>query len=228
MRISLAFGAWLDHEPVWLPPEEADAVLAALRDELFWEQREIVLFGRRILQPRLIAWAGDVGYRYSGQTLEPRLFTPAARGLLARVCNQTGVPFYQPSRRWAELAYPKLYFHEAGKGGHFAAWEQPLLNHVLANRYRSGDDSMGLHADDEPELGDDPVVAIVSLGTSRRLSVRPRRKGARERHDVDLGHGSLLIMGGACQRHYVHGVPRQPGLQRERISLTFRRLLRPP
>ena len=45
MRISLAFGAWLDHEPVWLPPEEADAVLAALRDELSWERREIVLFG---------------------------------------------------------------------------------------------------------------------------------------------------------------------------------------
>jgi alkylated DNA repair dioxygenase AlkB len=102
------------------------------------------------------------------------------------------------------------------------------FNHVLANRYRSGDDSMGLHADDEPELGEDPVVAIVSLGTSRRLAVRPRRKGVRERHDMDLGHGSLLIMGGACQRHYVHGVPRQPGLQRERISLTFRRLLRPP
>jgi hypothetical protein len=52
MRMSLAFGAWLDHEPVWLPPREADAVLAALRDELPWEQREIVLFGRRILQRR--------------------------------------------------------------------------------------------------------------------------------------------------------------------------------
>ena len=90
MRMSLAFGAWLDHEPAWLPPREADAVLAALRDELPWEQREIVLFGRRILQPRLIAWAGDVGYRYSGQTLEPRPFTPAARGLLARVCERTG------------------------------------------------------------------------------------------------------------------------------------------
>jgi hypothetical protein len=93
MRISLAFGAWLDHEPVWLPPEEADAVLAALRDELPWEQREIVLFGRRILQPRLIAWAGDVGYRYSGQTLEPRPFTPSARGLLDRICERTGMPF---------------------------------------------------------------------------------------------------------------------------------------
>jgi hypothetical protein len=44
---------------------------------LAWEQREVVLFGRRVLQPRLIAWAGDLGYRYSGQTLEPRAVTPA-------------------------------------------------------------------------------------------------------------------------------------------------------
>ncbi len=194
MRIPLASGAWLDHHAGWLSHDEADAALAALRDELPWEQREIVLFGRRILQPRLIAWAGDLGYRYSGQTLEPRAFTPAAHRLLARVRAQAGVPF----------------------------------NHVLANRYRSGDDSMGLHADDEPELGPDPVVAIVSLGTARRLVVKPRRERDRERHDLQLGHGALLVMGGTCQRHYVHGVLRQAGTQGERISLTFRRLLRAP
>ena len=87
---------------------------------------------------------------------------------------------------------------------------------------------MGLHADDEPELGPDPVVAIVSLGTARRLVVKPRRERDRERHDLQLGHGALLVMGGTCQRHYVHGVPRQAGTQGERISLTFRRLLRAP
>lgn len=194
MRIPLTSGAWLDHDPAWLSPDEADETLAALRDELPWEQREIVLFGRRILQPRLIAWAGDLGYRYSGQTLEPRAFTPAAGRLLTRVRAETGVPF----------------------------------NHVLANRYRSGDDSMGLHADDEPELGPDPLVAIVSLGAVRRLVVKPRQKRDRERHDLELGHGALLVMGGTVQRHYVHGVPRRPGAGGERISLTFRRLLRAP
>src|SRR4249920_3422250 len=122
MRILLSHGAWLEHDPEWLSPEEAGLAVAALRDELAWEQREIVLFGRRVLQPRLIAWAGDLGYRYSGQTLEPRDFTPTARRLLERVCAETGESF----------------------------------NHVLVNRYRSGDDSMGLHADDEPELGRDP------------------------------------------------------------------------
>lgn len=194
VRLPLARGAWLQHEPAWLSPDEADAALRALRDELEWEQREIVLFGRRILQPRLIAWAGDLGYRYSGQTLEPRAFTPAARALLDRVSAETGGAF----------------------------------NHLLVNRYRSGDDSMGLHADDEPELGADPLVATVSLGASRRFVVRPRRKGDPARHDLTLGHGALLVMGGTCQRHYVHGVPRQPGSTGERISLTFRRLLRAP
>jgi alkylated DNA repair dioxygenase AlkB len=194
VRIRLLRGAWLDHDPAWLSPADADAALGALRDELAWEQREIVLFGRRVLQPRLIAWAGDLGYRYSGQTLEPRPFTPAARTLLARVVAAAGAPF----------------------------------NHVLVNRYRTGEDSMGLHADDEPELGPDPVVATVSLGEARRFVVRPRRKQDRERHDLWLRHGALLVMGGTCQRHYVHGVPRDAGARGERISLTFRRLLRAP
>ena len=194
MRIPLAHGAWLEHEPGWLPSPEADLTLAALRAELLWEQRAIVLFGREVLQPRLIAWAGDVGYRYSGQTLPVRPFTPAALALVRRVRARTGVPF----------------------------------NHVLANRYRSGDDRMGFHADDEPELGEDPVVAIVSLGTARRLAIRPRQKDARQQHDLELSHGSLLVMGGTCQRHYVHGVPRQPAIRGERISLTFRYLLRGP
>jgi alkylated DNA repair dioxygenase AlkB len=194
MRIPLTAGAWLDYDAEWLPTDEADDALACLRRELDWEQREIVLFGRRILQPRLIAWAGDLAYRYSGQTLEPRPFTPTARGLLANVSARAGMTF----------------------------------NHVLVNRYRSGEDSMGLHSDDEPELGPDPLVAIVSLGTARRLVVKPRRKQDRERHDLSLGHGALLVMGGTCQRHYVHGIPRQAGRQGERISLTFRHLLREP
>ena len=194
MRVVLAAGAWLDHEPGWIGPGEEPALLAALRGELAWEQREIVIFGRRVLQPRLIAWAGDLGYRYSGQTLEPRPFAGVAARLLEAVRARAGVPF----------------------------------NHVLANRYRDGGDSMGFHADDEPELGRDPIVAIVSLGAARRLVVKPRRKSHGESHALDLGHGALLVMGGTCQRHYVHGVPRQPAVAAERISLTFRRLLRAP
>lgn len=193
-RIDLGAGAWLEHVPGWIPGPEADRLFAALRDELAWEQREIVLFGRRILQPRLIAWAGALGYRYSGQTLEPREPTPTTAALLARVSERTEAPF----------------------------------NHVLINRYRDGADSIGLHADDEPELGLDPLVATLSLGATRQFVLKPRRRHLGPGHSIDVGHGSLLVMGGTCQRHYVHGVPRRSGVTGERISLTFRRLLRAP
>ncbi len=192
MRIALALGAWLDHEPAWLAPPEADRLLAAVRTELCWEQRAIVLFGRPVVQPRLIAWAGDVDYRYSGQTLEPRPFTSTLAALLAGVRDRTGASF----------------------------------NHVLVNRYRDGRDSIGLHADDERELGTDPIVATVSLGTTRRFVLKPRRKMAGGGTALDLLHGSLVVMGGSCQRHYVHGVPRQVDVRDERISLTFRQIER--
>src|SRR5262249_54254303 len=83
MRIPLRSGAWLDSLGNWLRSDEADLALPDLRAELQWEQREIVVLGRRILQPRLIAWAGELPYRYSGQTLEPRPFTETARRMLA-------------------------------------------------------------------------------------------------------------------------------------------------
>jgi alkylated DNA repair dioxygenase AlkB len=193
-RLILGAGAWVRHVPGWLPAVEADRALAALRAELAWEQREIVLFGRRVLQPRLIAWAGELGYRYSGQTLEPRAFTPTAAALLEAIAADAASGF----------------------------------NHLLVNRYRDGRDSMGLHADDEPELGRDPLVATLSLGAPRRFVLKPRRPSLGAAHTVELGHGSLVVMGGTCQRHYVHGIPRQADVRGERISLTFRRLLRAP
>ena len=188
MRITLSPAAWLDLEPTFLLPEEAVPALEQLRDEVRWEQREIVLFGRRIPQPRLIGWGGAVPYRYSGQTLEPRALTARVAALLARVSAFARVPF----------------------------------NHVLANRYRDGHDSMGMHADDERELGQAPVVATLSLGAARRFVIAPRRAKAGERRSLTLESGSLLVMGGACQAEFRHGLPRDPALSGERISLTFR------
>ena len=194
MNIPFALGAWLEIEPEWLPPPDADRLLAALREELPWEQREIVLYGKRIMQPRLIAWGGELGYRYSGQTLEPRPLSPHLLPVMEAVQQRTHVPF----------------------------------NHVLVNRYRDGLDSMGFHADDEAELGENPLVATVSLGATRRFVLRPRRGRDLEPLAYDLEHGSLLIMGGTCQRQYHHGIPRQPSVREERMSLTFRWLRAEP
>jgi alkylated DNA repair dioxygenase AlkB len=201
VRIELGHGpeadgapAFVDLEPAWLGAAEAARLHAAVRDEMAWGQREIVMFGRRVPQPRLVAWGGAPAYRYSGQTLEPRPLTPMVAALLARVNESAGVAF----------------------------------NHVLANRYRDGSDSMGLHADDEPELGPDPVVATLSLGATRRFVIVPRRPRDGERRSLDLPSGSLLVMGGACQRRFRHGLPRDPRVAGERISLTFRAIIESP
>jgi alkylated DNA repair dioxygenase AlkB len=99
------------------------------------------------------------------------------------------------------------------------------FNSVLANRYRSGSDSMGWHSDDERELGPAPVIASLSLGAPRRFLLRHRRD-AMQRLVLELGPGSLLVMRGATQANYRHALPRTTRATGERINLTFR-LVRP-
>jgi alkylated DNA repair dioxygenase AlkB len=99
------------------------------------------------------------------------------------------------------------------------------FNSVLLNRYRDGGDSMGFHADDEPELGPNPVVPSISLGAERRFVLRHNR--TRERIEYDLQHGSLLIMAGTLQHFWQHALPKTPRPAGERINLTFRNLLPP-
>ena len=100
------------------------------------------------------------------------------------------------------------------------------FNSVLVNLYRDGDDSMGWHADDEPELGPRPVIASLSLGATRRFRMQPRRGGRDVRralsHAIDLTHGSLLVMAGDTQRDWRHAVPRTRSTVGPRINLTFR------
>ncbi len=97
------------------------------------------------------------------------------------------------------------------------------FNSVLLNRYRDGRDGMGWHADDEPELGPEPVIASVSFGATRRFRMRHRRRKT-EAADFDLAHGSLLLMRGPTQHHWLHAVPKTRRPVGERINLTFRQV----
>lgn len=94
------------------------------------------------------------------------------------------------------------------------------FNSVLINRYRTGMDSMGWHADKERELGPQPVIASVSLGTTRTFEFRHTK--TRQTHALQLTHGSLLIMRGRTQLDWAHRVPKEPEARGERINLTFR------
>ena len=98
------------------------------------------------------------------------------------------------------------------------------FNSVLCNRYRDGRDSVAWHADDEPELGMEPVIASISLGQARKFSFK-RRDGAGARVDLTLEHGALLIMRGPTQRHWLHQVPKTTQPLAPRINLTYRRIV---
>ena len=98
------------------------------------------------------------------------------------------------------------------------------FNGVLLNLYRTGQDSMGWHSDDEKELGENPVIASVSLGTPRRFLLRHRRCNALPIHEVNLEHGSLLLMQGTTQKNWRHSVPTMRNQDSPRLNLTFRRI----
>lgn len=166
----------------------ADDLMARLLDEVPWMSHDLILFGRKVTEPRLSAWVADEGvsYAYSGVERPPQPWTPTLTEL-RRLCQSSlGVRF----------------------------------NSVLANLYRSGDDAMGWHADDEPELGNEPVIASLSFGAERRFDFRHRFTG--ETCSVVLPHGSLLVMAGRTQSHWVHRVARSKRVTGPRINLTFR------
>jgi alkylated DNA repair dioxygenase AlkB len=160
---------------------------------------------------------------------------------------QSATPWRQEKTSWgrplprltAWYADPGLTYSYSGVTHHGLAWTRSLaalrrrveeeagdvFNSLLLNYYRDGRDSIGFHADDEPELGRNPVVPSVSLGATRRFVLRHGRSG--ERLQFELTHGSLLVMAGTLQHHWKHALPRARGAVGARINLTFRRILTP-
>lgn len=102
--------------------------------------------------------------------------------------------------------------------------QQPF-NCVLLNLYADGQQHMGWHADNEPELGHDPVIASLSLGASRRFDLKHRRQDWQLQ--LALGSGSLLVMDSGCQQHWLHRLPKQTKVNNARLNLTFRYIAAP-
>ncbi len=122
---------------------------------------------------------------------------------------------YQP-QPWTELLLRLKGVVEEASAGQF--------NSVLLNYYRDGRDSMGLHADDEPELGREPVIASLSLGETRSLYFRHRMRKDLKTVNVPLPSGSLLLMRGPTQQYWKHGVRKLSRQCGPRINLTFRHI----
>ncbi len=91
-------------------------------------------------------------------------------------------------------------------------------NYCLLNRYRSGQDSVIMHADDEPEMGN--VIGSLSLGATRTFRIKHNK--TKETMSFPVGNGTLIIMAGTMQQYWKHGIPKTTKKVGERINLTFR------
>ena len=108
---------------------------------------------------------------------------------------------------------------------HIEAIAAYTFNSVLANHYRNGADSMGWHSDDEPTLGDRPVIASLSLGSARRFILRHKNDQQLEPVELPLGDGALLIMRHETQKFWKHHVPKSQQCVGARVNLTFRKIV---
>jgi alkylated DNA repair dioxygenase AlkB len=138
-------------------------------------------------------------------------------------------------RLTASYGDPGIVYRYSGTENHALPWTHTMLeikarivavqgtyNFCLLNRYRTGSDSMGWHADDEPEMG--PVIGSLSLGATRRFRIR--HNTTRETMTFPAGHGTLFIMAGTMQQFWKHEVPKTKENVGERINLTFRSIAR--
>ena len=101
------------------------------------------------------------------------------------------------------------------------------FNSVLLNYYRDQNDSMGMHSDDERELGPQPVIASLSLGEERTFLLKHKSRKDLKTVKLDLAAGSLLLMQGQTQQYWRHGINKERRTCAPRINLTFRSILAP-
>jgi alkylated DNA repair dioxygenase AlkB len=187
--------ALFEYHPHFLPEREADLFLERLWRELNWSQREITLFGRRLMQPRLIAWYGEPGavYSYSGLTLAPLPWHPLLQRLKTRVEECSGSHF------------DSVLANAYRDGSDSMGWHS--------------DDEKELGP--EPVI----ASLSLGVPRRFLLRPRTRPAGERGGTiALSLAHGSMLLMKGASQQRFQHSLPRTMRPVGLRINLTYRRV----
>ena len=181
--------ASLDWYPQFFNENEANSLFKELQKTINWQQKDVLIFGKKIAQPRLTELHGDEGlsYTYSNLKWKTNPWNKTTLYIKKRIEKQTGVNF----------------------------------NSCLLNLYRNEKDSNGWHADNEKELGKDPIIASVSFGDSRIFSLKHNTQKEIKKQ-LELSHGSLLLMNKGTQIHYKHQIAKTTQPKDVRINLTFR------
>ncbi len=170
---------------------EANAMAQALLDRIEWRNDEAVIYGKRIITKRKVAWYGEeaFSYTYSNTT-------------------KTALP-------WT----PELLFLKNLAEKHSGE----TYNSCLLNLYHDGSEGMAWHSDGEKDLRKNGAIASLSFGAERKFCFKHKKSG--EKIDVFLEAGSLLVMKGETQTHWLHRLPPTTKVYQPRINLTFRTIV---
>lgn len=184
----LPFDGLTNYHGVVLDATQSDFYYQQLLSNINWKNDEAIIFGKKIITKRKVAWYGDseYSYTYSKVTKTANIWTKELlelKEIIEKESNET-------------------------------------YNSCLLNLYHSGEEGMGYHSDGEKMLKKNGAIASVSLGAARKFSFK--HKESKQRIDVILERGSLLVMKEQTQTHWVHRLPPTKKVNSPRINLTFR------
>lgn len=168
--------------------KQADFYLDRLLETIVWQNDEAILFGKKIITKRKVAWYGEkpYAYTYSNTTKYALPWTTELLELKRLIEDETGETF----------------------------------NSCLLNLYHNGDEGMAWHSDGERDLKKNGAIGSMSLGAERKFAFK--HKQTKEKIELVLAHGSLLVMKDTTQTHWLHRLPPTKKITTPRVNLTFR------
>ncbi|SKB63448.1 alpha-ketoglutarate-dependent dioxygenase AlkB family protein [Maribacter arcticus] len=174
-----------------LNEQEATRYLDLLLNNIEWKNDEAILFGKKIITKRKVAWYGEkpFEYTYSKTTKLALSWTTELVNLKNKVEQETGETF----------------------------------NSCLLNLYHDGNEGMAWHSDGEKDLKKNGAIASLSFGSERKFAFK--HKETKEKVELILEHGSLLIMKDETQTNWLHRLPPTKLSTQPRVNLTFRTII---
>lgn len=167
---------------------EADEYYKTLMETIEWKNDEAVIFGKKILTKRKVAWYGDENFEYTYSN-----------------STKNAIPWTKEL-----LALKKLTEEKTGE----------IFNSCLLNLYHDGSEGMAYHSDGEKDLKKNGAIASLSFGAERKFLFK--HKFNKEKIEIFLQHGSLLVMKDQTQSFWLHRLPSTKKVSTPRINLTFR------
>jgi len=171
--------------------KDADHYLQMLLANVDWRNDEAIIFGKKVITKRKVAWYGDKRFEYTYSKI-----------------TKLALP-------WTNELLQIKSFTEERTGETF--------NSCLLNLYHNGEEGMAWHSDGETDLKKNGTIASLSFGAERKFAFK--HKQSKEKVELVLEHGSLLIMKGTTQDHWLHRLPPTKQISKARVNLTFRTIV---